>query len=358
MASLIAPHYGYFGLVPNLGAILATFTPLEFAPLVTTYLAALIQLLVSGYVILCDSPYWDTYPKRITIACLIQLLCPYECWLTTASSQYFLSIMAFFILIEDDAAQNSWAKWPSRIVLFVAITTSPAVTFLLPVFFLKSIRTRSREDWLRTAIVSAGVFIQVFAFIHTCLNASNQMEGRFNSNGFNLIYITFLHFTDAMLGTYYLWCFNYFGIDIRIVNTVLVSFVLYMFYLLIKSLFCKQLQLHAISFFLLTVPAVLLSLGMYSSPRSAFAPAIILTVLIVYECGNIHNRKFFRILALCVLSAVILTGMLTHDMKVYSCDSPPIWKDEVMLWKRDNNHLLKILPYHDDALWYIKLDSK
>ena len=360
MESLIAPHYGYFGLIPNAGGILATFVPLEFAPLVTTCLAALIQLLVSSYVIFCDSPYWDTYPKKITIACFIQLLCPFECWLTTISSQYFLSIIAFFILLETDNAQNSWVKWPSRIVLLVSVLTSPTVTFLLPAFILKSLKTHSREDWFRVVIISFGAFVQVIAFIQTCLNASNQLGGRFNPNGVNLLRIINLHLSESMIGSHYLWSFNYFGLGTGVMTIILIAFELYLLYLLIKSFFCKSLQLHAIAFVLLTVPAILLSIGMYSSPRAAFAPAIILIIIMVYEWGNIRNSLFLRSVAICTLSAIMLFALLTHDLKVYSNGfSPPVWKDEVMLWRQDNNHLLRIWPqYHNYKLWNMKLDSK
>ena len=259
--SLIAPHYGYFNLVPNLGGILATFAPLELAPLVTTWVAALVQLIVSSYVIFSDSPYLDSFPKKLAVACFIQILCPAECWLTTISSQYFLSIIAFFILVETDIAQKSWSKWPSRIMLSVSVLTSPIVTFLLPAFVFKSLRTRSHEDWLRVAIVSVGAFIQVIAFIPIYLNASDQLGDRFHSQGFDLLNLAFWHLSESMVGTYYLWIFNYFGLNIKVLGIVLMAFELYLLYLLAKSLFCKQLQLHAIAFILLTVPTILLSPG-------------------------------------------------------------------------------------------------
>jgi hypothetical protein len=140
---------------------------------------------------------------------------------------------------------------------------------------------------------------------------------------------------------------------------VLIAFELYFSYLVIKSFFYKPLQLHGIAFILLTVPAILLSIGMYSSPRAAFAPAIILTVLMVYEFGDIRNRSFLRGVALCSLSAVMLFGLIAHDLKIYEDDAPPVWKNEVMLWRGDNNYLLRIWPqYYNYKLWKIKLDSK
>lgn len=354
--SLIAPHYGYFGFIPNLGGILATFAPLELAPLVTTCLAALIQLLVSSYVIFCDSPYWDSYPKKLAIACFIQLLCPFECWLTTVSSQYFLSILAFFILMENDTVQMSWLKWPSRIMLSVSVLTSPAVMFLLPAFIFKSFKTRLREDWLRIIIISFGAVIQVTAFVYTSFNASGQLGGRFDSSSFNLLKIIFLHFSESMIGSYYLMWFKFFGLAPGIVRIVLTLFTLYLLCLLIKSFFCKQLHLLGIAFVLLTVPVILLSIGMKSSPRAAFAPAILLIVLMVYECGKKQNKLFLRGIAACVLSAVLLFGLLTHDMKVYFTNSPlPVWKDEVGLWRQDSNYKPKIWPSWKTG---IKLDSK
>lgn len=360
LESLFAPHYGYYGLIQNLGGILATFVPLEYAPLVTTCLAGLIQLLVSSYVFFCDSPYWDTFLKKLTIACCIQILCPYECWLTTISSQYFLSILAFFILTENAVTQKSKLKWPSRIALSLASLTSPAVTFLLPAFALKSFKTRLREDWLRVAIISAGAFIQVIAFIQTCINSSAQFGGRFRADNIGLLHTVFVHLSEPFFGTYYLWCFNYFGIEIKIIAFILMAFEIYFIFLLIKNLLPGQLQLHVIAFILLTVPAILLSIGMASSARAAFAPSIILIVLMIYEIGHVRNLRPMRLLALCALSTVMTFGFLCHDIKLFYSGYLPDWKDEVKLWRNDNNHLIRIWPQHttgDFPSWYMKLSS-
>ena len=361
MESLIAPRYGYFNLVANISCILATFAPIELAPLVMTLLAAVVQILVSSYFIFSDSPYWDTYPKKIALACFIQLLCPIECWLTTLASQYFLSIMAFLILLDTDLAQESWIKWPSRTLLSVSSLTSPAVTFLLPVFIFKSFKTRLREDWVRVAIVSFGAFIQVIALIQTCLNASSQIGNRFDSSGFNLPSIIFLHLTESMVGgPYYSWCFKYLGDNAGIVALVLfvtmvfILFDLYLIYLVIKSFFCKQLQLLGIAFIFLTVPVILVSLGLHSSFRAAFAPSIILIVMMVYECGNAHSKLFSRQIALFSLSGLMILGLLLHNMKIYRSDSLPVWKDEVNLWRQDSKHLLRIWP----VPWLMKLEAR
>ena len=78
----------------------------------------------------------------------------------------------------------------------------------------------------------------------------------------------------------------------------------------------------------------------------------------IYECGNTRNRLFLRGVALCALSAVMLFGLLVHDMKNYCSDYLPVWKNEVLLWRQDNSHLLRIFPQHDFNSWNMKLDPK
>jgi hypothetical protein len=200
--------------------------------------------------------------------------------------------------------------------------------------------------------------IQVAAFILTCLKATGQLGHRFTAEGFNLPNIIFVHLSESLIGTRYLKVFDYFGLDLRVLAVILIVLELYMSYLLIKSFFFRQTQLPGIAFILLTIPAILLSERMYSSPRGAFAPAIILTVLMIYECGNTRNRLFSRVVAMSALSAVMLFGLLMHDMKGYCSDYLPVWKNEVLLWRQDKSHLLRIHPRYEFNSWNIKLDSK
>jgi len=360
--SVLAAQYGYLGLIPNLAATLAAFVNIESAPLVTTYCALLIQFVVSAYIFFCDSVYWDTFLKKVVIASSIQLLCPPECWLTTISSQYFLYIVSFLILIENENVQKTWLKWPSRFILLISGLTGPSVTFLLLSYIFKANRTRFREDILRAGIVFFCGTIQGLAFVNTALNSRGELVNRFDTSRFNWVNILKTHLVDAFAGDYLLeYVANSYMVNSEsIQNGCFLFFVFSSLYLLIKCCLQRQLHLHIISFMLLSIPSIILSLNMRSSPRAAFAPAIILVIVSLYESRFGNNRLLARGAATFLLSSIMLFGILSHRGKVYSSPTFPRWKDEVALWRQDNRHRLKIWPQfiNDEHDWRIELFEK
>src|SRR5512133_505488 len=74
LAGLLASHLGYYALVTNASAALASVVPLEHAPLVTTAIALLVQLAVSALVLTSVSSLWCGGAATLAIALAVQLL--------------------------------------------------------------------------------------------------------------------------------------------------------------------------------------------------------------------------------------------------------------------------------------------
>lgn len=362
--ALIAPHYGYYGLVPNLATILATCVPLEHAPLVTTLFAFLVQLLVSFYVIFYDSPYWNSMSKKLLVACMIQILCPFECWLTTVSSQYFLYIVIIFVLLETPEMQLRWRKWCSRAAIVISGLNGPATMFLLPMFLVKPFKTKAREDWLRLFLSLATSIVQISAFCYIRFGHSSlQLQGRFDTSKFSLFHIAKIHLADAAVGWYP------FNLQVESTGRTILYLLLglamllvcYFSYLLVKNLLDQQVRRLVMAFLLLTLPSVLLSQYMASSPRAAFAPVIILLLLLIHEVSNIRLNHVTRGVAIVVLSLMLLSGLMSHRSRVYYAPGLPQWKDEVRTWRLDKSHALAIWPERDSKWdfsdWYVKLSD-
>jgi len=63
--ALIHPQVGYLNFYPNLATVLATLVPLEFAPLVTTLAALLVQLIPIVIILLSSSMLWKGWLRKI-----------------------------------------------------------------------------------------------------------------------------------------------------------------------------------------------------------------------------------------------------------------------------------------------------
>lgn len=132
---------GYLNLAANLPAwIAAHFVPLEWAPLVPTIFALVIQLLPAWLVLQGRLPAFPC-PFQRRLAALVMIVSPpllSEVWGNATNSQVFLGLAASLILAE------STEDWTSRDfglrlgILALASLSGPYTIFLAPLFLFRA----------------------------------------------------------------------------------------------------------------------------------------------------------------------------------------------------------------------------
>ena len=351
--SLFSQHLGYYSVVPNMAAGLATLVPLEQAPLVTTYLALLVQVLVSAVVIFGNSPYWESWPKKFLIACGIQLINPFEVWLTTISAHFWLCIATFFILLENPYGKERARRYFHRVMLVLAGLSSVVSLFLTPFFLWKAWRERCRESWVQAGILITAGVIQTSALVVQLLaHDSLPMESRLGDNQFSLPLVIYYHviwpFFDERITDW---------VPLAVANVVIVGLGLFFLYLVLSSLKDGKNQTIFLPFTLVVLLSTLLSLNMASSPRYAFAPSAMLLVILVGESSG-GEKAVRRWLALAFVVVIALSCFSGFRSRIYYSPQLPRWQDEVALWRAGSGRPMKIWPQFESKSWQIKLPDK
>jgi len=145
--ALFTPHLGYFSLFNNIASTLAAnIVPLKYAPLITTLLAFVVQVIPLAIVLWSRSELWGSAVKK-AVGILIILFVPVtgEIWLATNLSQFYFSLITFLILMEDMGNASLRRVWCYRILLVLSGLTGVVSCFITPLFIFKA-WTKKRKD--------------------------------------------------------------------------------------------------------------------------------------------------------------------------------------------------------------------
>jgi hypothetical protein len=371
--ALVVQHFGYYAIVPTITTALSTLVPLEQAPLVTTLVAAVFQLLVSSVVIFGSNPLWDSWPKKCLLAFGIQLLNPFEVWLTTIGTQYWMTIALFLILLERrDPAAPLRTMFHRGMVLIGGLSGGQPL-FLFPAYLLKAARTRNREERLLCGILCAAGLVQAAAFIAAKIGKDPYFATRFGKTAFSLPWFLEWHFIEPFVS---LSIFDtniaqnldatLFPLLVKVVPEQFAHASAMGIAILVAGgtasvLFSNRRDLHhqltALSYLTIIVMSTLLSLQMASSPRYAFAPAIITLALFIASIPPAHPPYFLRAVAGIIVTSALVSSL--HDfrkpIRIYYSPDFPQWKDEVAAWRLEPRQELAIWPRFDDIQWHVTL---
>lgn len=375
LQNLTYPQFGYYTLYNSIVTSFATIFPLELAPLVTTWGAFTVQLIVGFFVLWGDIPLLDTYAKRAAVLFLIPLLCFYTgSWLNTIGVQYWLCILTFLILNEAPFSGGKLLTTSRIALLTLAGLTGVTSCFMTPVFYLKWIRTKSRQFAIYTMILGVCSCIQISAFLNAFLNRDPGIEMRFvYNNPIHLISkVLCFQFAEPFLGH---WLFllapvanldevinakiaTLFGPTVFISETLVIWEILgACIFVFVMYLFCRKIrdpnyQYIIAAFVLVFVLSSFLSLNMSAGPRYTFAPNVMLAFFMCSVWDDLrlkisrHTIKIVLTFSL-LMHAVAFRG----NMGFAYNDFWPKWTFEVQQWRNDPSYRLKIWP----AGWDISL---
>ena len=362
MENLFKQFYGYYTLIPNVSASLATCIPLEYAPLLTTCIARLIQVLGCGVLIVGKSFYWDNTLKKLYVITMLLLLSPAETWAQTIHSMFWLSFGTLFILLERTEGIDTHLKWFYRFILGISGLTGVVSCFMAPIYYIKSYRSKSKEDYLHSLILSFCLLLQTICFTAAVVSHNSTLSGRFSSEGCGL---------PPNLLRFFVWPFigevRNSGFD-NSTNTalniiVLILFIIYFLFALFNGCKIHTIQYIAATFAIVVILSVALSVKSTPLPtgdRYTLLPSYCLFMLIYHSALNKLRFMYFRYASVILLSIIAVHTIHNYRSSMASFTDPtwPVWKDEVMIWKNNHTHEIRIWPQWDGGRWTVKLHGK
>lgn len=369
-----AQHGGYYALIPNVATALATLVRLEYAPLLTTLFALVVQMVVFSIVVFGLSPIYNTWSKKILVSLSILVLAPGEVWLNTINSQYWVCIATFLLLLEPKEELAVARTWWYRSVLILDGLTCVLSSFLLPCYIFKAVRTKVKEEWTHVGILGFATMVQVIVLL-LAIRHESQLPARFGANLFSLQHFIIIHFIRPFFGNQLLspgfakpfndWFFNHMPIlsvwNVRITSIVLsVALIGGFFVLAWKSRYYLTQQLIVLSFLLVTTLSTVLSLRMESGMRYAFAPTVMLAVFYVSLLSTSFAGRLVNWLILSFLCVFIVTAGKQYRSAAIPLYNPswPKWRQEVQQWRITPEYKIQIWPQWADPYWYIQLQKK
>ncbi len=349
--ALSLEHIGYYNIVPNIATAMAVLVPLELAPFVTTFTAFLCQVLTSAVAIFGKSRFWDTWPKKLIIACGIQLITPFELWLTSLNAHFWFCTATFFILLEP-IDQNNRIRWFHRVILVFAGLSSVVSVFLTPLFLLKAWQSKLRESWIQTGILMAAGLLQVSVFFSALFAHDAQLASRFGNNQFALRHLVLFHFMEPFWG----WPITDW-VPLGCILIVTICLMLFLLVLFFRRRSEGEMVIIFLSFFSVAIFSTLLSFNMASASRYAFAPSVMTLVVLVDEAFK-RKQDVSRWLATFFIFLIALSCLAGFRSRIFYSSELPRWREEVAAWRLDNSKPLKIWPQFRFRTWQVVVPPK
>ncbi|HZV83131.1 MAG TPA: hypothetical protein VFF53_13285 [Geobacteraceae bacterium] len=372
-AGLFSPHDGYYAFLPNLGGTIASFLPLEYAPLMMTMTAYLLQVGISSLLIFGNSRFWGTLPSKIILAVGLMLLAHGETWLNVSNSQYWFCVGTFIILLESKTELSKTRGWIYRLFTLFSGLSSVTSNFLLPMLLLKAWRSRVREEWVHAAILSATTLVQLSVLLFCVAGSDDGFASRFaHRYVFSLLGVSLFNLVYPFTSQSFFDLPALFALDRKIVLT-LINVVGKSDYnwprpsevvLSVVAGICvvsemwrrrknSEMLLITGAFIIVTLLSTVLSINMVSSPRYALAPSFMLLTLLIGELQL--SGGFVKVVCLLMLGLFLLLSPLDYKNNV--CFDPrfPKWREELNLWRNDPSHKIRIWPQHETNHWEMEL---
>ena len=350
---------GYFNLWANISSVLALIPDLEYAPLITVYCAFFVQLFLYIFIIFHKSKFLvldlDKY-----IICLLVLISPFmveEVWLNTLASQVYLTILVILIFFQEETKSILW-EITSYVTIFVAGLSTITTNILAPFFFYKYKLNKSRINLINFLIIFISTIFQFFIYLYSKYYEFFDEGLRYyiSSEKFiNFIYNVILkNFFGRDL--VHLFFSNFYNKDNLILLSILIIFfsILVLFFLIKKFKNDKIFILLSIFFIAESLLAFFGSKFNQVQGRYAVIPSFLL-MAIVYRIYQ-KSDNFIKKLSIILVTFSLTAGAYQYKYKaIYpeflDCFDCPNWKEEILKWRNDNNHKIKIWNYPTRSMY-------
>jgi len=337
LEALFAPHQGYFSLIANVGGILATLPSLEYAPLVTTMIAFIIQLSLVIAIALSNAPFLKSaLSKTLASAALILVGARGDLWFTTISSQQFFPVLVFLILCHDKYGGRG--LWLRAVVISLSGLASVTACFLLPLFLIRYIQRRQTEDRLLFSVLAASTAIQlaVIAYSYLVLGQTTYYDPSSQVRFASPVPLSYLPVRIAYYAIQYPVLGRYQGLVASF--GINVAAVLLMIYAATRR--CADYWHFLGAIWVLTVFSVLGSIQMNGGPRYAYAPSCIFALFLLAIAFDEAVAPLFRRLSVVLFAIAMVVWVPYYRSGLDGFRNPawPSWAEEVRAWRSDPSH--------------------
>ena len=358
----VNPRTGYALSIANIGAWLAAKVPIEYAPLVPTWISFAIVLTIVGVALRWPSEVLRTRWARVAAAALVVVgtLAVAEVWLNTTNVQTYLGVLALLLLFVpvDELDRRQFVVAIALLVL--ALTSGLWAVGLAPLFVLAAVRQRSRRRWIVAGVAGAFGALQVALVAYAEL-ADNLAPSR--SAGGGVIELVGgpakYHLMGFVAGTRSLRQLNASTTGELVANVVagIVSVVV----LAVLALGLWRSNHRRVPLLLvasLVIVEVLVQVGSIGGGvggRYSVVPIAILTLMAIYG-ATMATERGVRIAAAVLLGCSLLGGLAafwTESPTTLRCLDCPDWRQEVQQWQAGESDTLEIWPYDAEKPWVI-----
>jgi len=367
LPALFKPQLGYLNFWPNLATLLATFVPLELAPLITTLLAFAVQMLPIGLILFSRSPLWQSWGRKaLGAAGVLFVPMTTEAWLNTINSFSYWGVIAFLILLEEPPEVQE-RRWVYRALLVLAGLTGTHACFLTPLFLYRAWDEKKVERWRQMLILLVCTIVQIGLIL--TYRGSDDIGQRFTLIGFStlgsIVWTQSLAPFAIGFNNTYQWSTHLYGlqtVDLSLFHlwgrSLLVAAVV-LFFLVVSNLPFRLRVVYLGSYGLLLLIPLLFSTVKDNSAfiftglagRLFVAPNILLGWMLLASTKNskepgrlASTRRITALLGGTLLCVGLLWGFGAYWKPWVPASAWFNWPQEVQAWQADQDHLLRIQP--------------
>ncbi|MFO0388878.1 MAG: hypothetical protein ACK502_04060 [Alphaproteobacteria bacterium] len=159
-SGLVYVYKGHLEFFTNLVVALSTLVPLQYAPLVTTYLSLLIQAMPIMFIIFNRNAFGLSARQTFLFIFILCGSSVHEVWANSINLHFHFMLLAALILALPDAVLQK-QKHLCRLLLLMSGISGVFANFLLPLFVIKWLKYRNYEYFLHALIISSTTALQL-----------------------------------------------------------------------------------------------------------------------------------------------------------------------------------------------------
>lgn len=338
-SSLTGVHLGYYSIVPNVSTFVATYLPLEIAPVVTTATAMVVQLLPCIIIMSSRSQYFDSDRKKfLSLTTVLIVGSTGEIWLNSITSQFHFVIILFLVLIEG-IDQNLGLIRKCALLLLVLVGGLSGVpgNLMLPVFLVVYWFRRNRILLLMSLVLVATAGAQLYFVV------TSELENRSGEYYPSLI--------PRLIS--YAVLYPLAGKASLNAAALIVAPLIYVLFRQVRGR--PYFYLFFGTSVYLTVSMFFMSLELKGAPRYAYASSVIFVLgLMVSAFDRVLTLKVRKIIGF-YLVLVFLVWIYRFPFEEGQWDSKgwARWQEQVVQYRAGEIDKIKVYPQWEGVDWSI-----
>lgn len=345
----------YFNFWANISAAIASFFPLEIAPLITVYMALIVKLYMFFYIFYSNSDFLrNNFDKSIiSLVLLLSPMMSSTIWLNTLVSQVYFSIIVILIFFQKENS-NSFIDKFTNIIIFIAGLTSILACFFTPFFLFKYFKKKTSYNFRRFVSSFIPFIFQLIIFIYSSFFSLAE-ENRFLLSINKLVNFLYNVPVKTIIGSDLskIIFYDFLNSNWIIAFLCFLIFLILLIFFIFKNLKHKkkdEILIYLIIFFIFQS-----FLAIYSSKyeqvqgRYAVLPSVIF-IFLFYRLFQL-NKYYLKIIFLLIVITSLSLGFLEYKInnkypQFLSClVGCPDWGNEVKKWRLNHSYNLKIWDY-------------